>query len=58
MAFLPTVQMPQKRSGGILLKIVGLGIASQKMNNLEIAVTTIVVLVFIGILTWVYSEDD
>jgi multisubunit Na+/H+ antiporter MnhG subunit len=50
--------MPQKRSGGILLKIVGLGIASQKMNNLEIAVTTIVVLVFIGILTWVYSEDD
>ncbi len=29
----------------------------RKMNNFEIAVTTIVVLVFIGVLTWIYTED-
>ena len=39
-------------------KIVGLGTVMEKMmNNFEIAVTTIVVLVFIGVLTWVYTED-
>lgn len=41
MAFLPIVQMLQKRSGGIPHKIVGLGIVTEKRRNKSMAYLSI-----------------